>query len=91
MCKKHPDSDTVITTPAPTPSLGYCPHAYYQFRDKCYKIGPGNLVTWDDALDLCSSLHPDNMISIMDDKEQGTFWTLYDNRSYCFDILDYYI
>ena len=70
MCKKHPDWNTTLTTPGPTFPQGYCPPFYHQYRDRCYNLGP-DLVSWDEALDRCSSLHPDNMVSIRDEKEQG--------------------
>ena len=70
MCKKHPDWNTTLTTPEPTVPQGYCPPFYHQYRDRCYNLGP-DLVSWDEALDRCSSLHPNSMVSIRDEKEQG--------------------
>ena len=70
MCKKQPDSNTTLTTPEPTVSQGHCPPFYHQYRDRCYNLGPEPL-SYDEALNLCGSLHPDNMVSIRDQKEQG--------------------
>lgn len=70
MCKKSSDPEAQITTSEWSPTGGHCPALYHRYGDKCFLVG-SELLTWHEALERCSKLHPHNMISIASEKEQG--------------------